>query len=297
MTVVVGFDGSDSGEDALRLGVLFSRAVRETPLVTTVYPGPNPIGMGRVDAEWVQAMREHAEETLGQARRLLEGQVDAEFRLVPSSSAAHGLDDLGEAQGARAIVVGSTRRGARRRVLAGSTAERLMHGAACAVAVAPRGLRERAWGAVRRIGVAYVDSREAREALRIAADLAERIDGDLTLFSVAAAEQEFSPVVGRDTERAVAESARAAVQEALEAALEGLPDGLGATGEVLEGDVVGELAALDERDVDLLVCGSRGYGPARRVLLGGVSTALVRRAAAPVMVVPRSAAADGEARG
>ncbi len=66
---------------------------------------------------------------------------------------------------------------------------------------------------------------------------------------------------------------------------------------MLEGDVVGELAALDERDVDLLVCGSRGYGPARRVLLGGVSTALVRRAAAPVMVVPRSAAADGEARG
>ena len=31
-------------------------------------------------------------------------------------------------------------------------------------------------------------------------------------------------------------------------------------------------------DVDVLFCGSRGYGPARRVLLGGVSTRLVRGA-------------------
>ena len=40
-------------------------------------------------------------------------------------------------------------------------------------------------------------------------------------------------------------------------------------------------------DVDVLVCGSRGYGPVRRVLLGGVAARLIRRAAAPVVVVPR----------
>ncbi len=58
---------------------------------------------------------------------------------------------------------------------------------------------------------------------------------------------------------------------------------------LLSGDVVDALAALDDRDLDLLVCGSRGYGPLRRVLLGGASSKLVRRAATPVMVVPRSA--------
>ncbi len=289
MTVVVGFDGSDSGEDALRLAVLVSRALQDKPLVATVHPGPNPIGLGRVDAEWVAALREHAEETLAQARRLLEGQLEADFRLVPSSSAAHGLADLSAAEDARAVVVGSTRRGARRRVRAGSTAERLMHGAACPVAVAPRGFRERAWGGLRRIGVAYLDSDEAREALRVAAELAGRVGGELRLFTVATAEQEFSPVGGRDAERAVAESARAEARAALDAALAALPGDVPAEGEVLEGDVVGELAALDERDVDLLVCGSRAYGPARRVLLGGVSAALVRQAAAPVVVVPRSA--------
>ena len=54
--------------------------------------------------------------------------------------------------------------------------------------------------------------------------------------------------------------------------------------ELLEGDVVDELAALDEHEVDLLVCGSRGYGPVRRVLLGGVLRRLIRRAACPVVV-------------
>ena len=50
--------------------------------------------------------------------------------------------------------------------------------------------------------------------------------------------------------------------------------------------MVDTLADLD--DVDVLFCGSRRYGPARRVLLGGVSTRLVRGARRPVVVVPRS---------
>jgi hypothetical protein len=56
----------------------------------------------------------------------------------------------------------------------------------------------------------------------------------------------------------------------------------------------GRLAALGPDDVDLLVCGSRGYGPARRVLLGGVSSRLIRRARLPVAVVPRATTAYAE---
>jgi nucleotide-binding universal stress UspA family protein len=48
-------------------------------------------------------------------------------------------------------------------------------------------------------------------------------------------------------------------------------------------EVLGGLA--DE--VDVLVCGSRGYGPVRRVLLGGVAARLIGRAGMPVTVVPR----------
>ena len=46
------------------------------------------------------------------------------------------------------------------------------------------------------------------------------------------------------------------------------------------GDVVDELSMLGERGADLLVSGSRRYGPVRRVLLGSVSSALVPRGGA-----------------
>ena len=64
-----------------------------------------------------------------------------------SGSAAHGLDDVAEAEKASMIVVGSERHGARRRISPGSTGERLLHGAICPVAIAPRGFRDRGWDA------------------------------------------------------------------------------------------------------------------------------------------------------
>jgi Universal stress protein family len=36
-----------------------------------------------------------------------------------------------------------------------------------------------------------------------------------------------------------------------------------------------------------MIMGSRGYGPLRAALLGGVSHALVRKAACPVIILPR----------
>ena len=54
-----------------------------------------------------------------------------------------------------------------------------------------------------------------------------------------------------------------------------------------------ELIALSG-EVDLLVIGSRRWGPAVRVLLGSAGEALMHNAACSVMVVPRSAASvDG----
>jgi nucleotide-binding universal stress UspA family protein len=55
-----------------------------------------------------------------------------------------------------------------------------------------------------------------------------------------------------------------------------------------EGDPARELVEAS-RQADLLVAGSRGYGPVRRLLLGSVSTLLVRQADCPLLVLPRSA--------
>jgi nucleotide-binding universal stress UspA family protein len=55
---------------------------------------------------------------------------------------------------------------------------------------------------------------------------------------------------------------------------------------VVDGDPADVLADLS-RELGLLVMGSRGYGPLRRVFLGSVSDALLECAACPVMIVPR----------
>ncbi|MGZ5314181.1 MAG: universal stress protein, partial [Solirubrobacterales bacterium] len=55
-------------------------------------------------------------------------------------------------------------------------------------------------------------------------------------------------------------------------------------------------ATLSEQgaELDLIVIGSRGYGPVRAALLGAVSAQLVRTAPCPVLVTPRaSGGADG----
>jgi len=285
--VVIGFDGTESGEDALALGTLVSRGVGVPAIVTVVYPGPAPISSGRVDAEWVADRRRAAELIVDQARALVGAGTQLEFRLTASSSGAHGLHDVAEEVGASVIVVGSKGKSADPRLFAGSTAERLFSGARCPVGIAPHGLR-RSDRVLRRIGVAYIDTPDAETALDVAARFAARAKASLRLYIVVAEEAEVMPLfIGHDAERTFHETAREEFQDALERAIAGLPADVQATGEVLTGDVVKVLGELDENEVDVLFCGSRRYGPLRRVLLGGVSSRLVRRARSPLIVVPR----------
>ena len=53
-----------------------------------------------------------------------------------------------------------------------------------------------------------------------------------------------------------------------------------------------EQLADASRQLDLLVVGSRRYGPLRRVLLGSVSSALIERVHCPMLIVPRGVHAD-----
>src|SRR5215218_2316022 len=68
---------------------------------------------------------------------------------------AHALQTLAEQEDADIIVVGSSHTGRLGRVLPGSTAERLLHGAPCPVAVVPLGYRTRAARSRPVVGCAY----------------------------------------------------------------------------------------------------------------------------------------------
>jgi nucleotide-binding universal stress UspA family protein len=287
--IVIGFDGSDSGEDALALGLLLARATRAVPVVTVVHPQEYPIGVGRVDAEWVAFMHQRAEELLGRARRLLGEDAGAEYREVAAPSESRGLHDLAEQEQAEIVVVGSSHRGPLGRTYPGSTGDRLLQGSACPVAVAPRGLRERPPAGLGTVAVAFLDTPEAHRALDAAVELAERAGARLRVVSVMPPPAEVVlPVIGRDAEAAFVAKTRDLYRRALDEAVARVGGRVEVVADLLEGGVVDTLATIDRRDADLLVCGSRAYGPLRRVLLGGVSARLLRRAALPLLVVPRT---------
>jgi nucleotide-binding universal stress UspA family protein len=279
--IVVGVDGTGSGQDAVALAVRLAQATGDPLLVACVYPEGR---RSQLDAD---AVRGPAAKALEAAWALAE-EAAAEYRTVPSGSPARGLAELAEEEDAALLVVGSHRSGAFGRVASGGTAERLLHGSGCPVAVAPRGYRRRVTDKLRRLGVAFADTPDGHEAVRYAADLAARSGLPLTLFSVVAVHANwFVPEAVRPEEETVPVEVRQDYQEALDRALTGLPDGVQATAELRYGEVVDELSMVGERGADLLVCGSRGYGPVRRVLLGTVSAALVRQASVPLLVVPR----------
>ncbi|HEU4425618.1 MAG TPA: universal stress protein [Pilimelia sp.] len=290
--VVVGFNGSPSGDDALTLGQICSRVLGVPLVAAVVHPSPAVISPARVDAEGVADRRRAAEETLDRARERLASMpgpgADAEFRIAASSSAAHGLHDIAEEVGASLLVVGSRSGGPAERLFAGSTAERLLSGSSSPVAVAPAGLHERPPTELGRIGVAYIDTPEARAALALAVQLAHRVSAELRLYTIVAEEADMLPLgIFRDAERVFVAGAREEYRKALEAAIAELPDGVRATGHIVTGEVVESLSERVAEEVDVLFCGSRGYGPVRRVFLGGVSSRLIRRARCPVVVVPR----------
>jgi nucleotide-binding universal stress UspA family protein len=76
--------------------------------------------------------------------------------------------------------------------------------------------------------------------------------------------------------------------EGLAQAMSALDADVNATGPLLDGDARALLAG-ESGGLDLLVVDSRGYGPLRAVLLGSVSSALVRSAQSRLVVVPRGA--------
>ncbi|MEV7626381.1 universal stress protein [Actinoplanes sp. NPDC089786] len=284
--VVTGVDGQACGTDALFLGRWLADSLGVPLVVAVVHAAPSALGSGRVDAEWVADRHRAAEAVLDGARAALaDVPGEVEYRSVASSSAAHGLHDLAEEVRASVITVGSSSTGPKNRLLAGSTAERLLAGSQWPIAVAPQEMGA-APGAHGRVGVAYVDTPDGRAALAEGAEIARRTGTTLRLYTVVADTDGTLPfLVGADAEHAFLETARETYEESLRRAAATV-SGVEVDWKLLTGHVVEALTELDE--VDVLCCGSRGYGPARRVLLGGVSTKLVRGARSPLVVVPRS---------
>jgi nucleotide-binding universal stress UspA family protein len=275
--LLVGFDGSDGGRDALELARTIGVPTRASALVVAVIPyTPLPTAYTELDSEGMA----ETEPVLNEARERL-AELEVEGRGFGGGSPAGVMTELAEAEQIDMVVVGSPHRGVLGRALIGSVAENLLHGAPCAVVVAPRGYADERHAPMRQIAVAYDGTPEAKAALRRAEEIAALTDATIQIFTVVAPPMPmpggvgYTPMNPPDPDRILTE------------AINSVDGGLAARGRRLDGSPAVTLAKACEDDVDLLVAGSRAYGPVMRVLLGSVSTQLVRMAPCPVLVVPR----------
>lgn len=267
--IIVGWNGSDRSRDALRFASVLADAAGAR--LAVVHAGP----------------REAAARLLAEAEAALPYGRRADLRCVTGVAPVQALHELAEAESADLIVLGATTRRTLGRHSVGGAAERLLHAAPCAVAVAPAGFADELEPRLRVVGVAYDGSRESVEALAVAEELALNARASLRLIGVV--ERRVAPVVGMAEMYAQADSPgdlRDAIRSELEGAAGALPEELRAQVVVAEGDPATQL--IDEAEtLSLLVMGSRGYGPIRRGLLGSVSAPVLRTAPCPVLVVPR----------
>ncbi len=276
--VIVGVDGRPNGRDAIALATRLLADDGKLTLANVHGGALNPVHAstpGRLAEE-----QERSHELLERERA--EADVQAELTSYVASSPGHGLHELAEQERADLLVVGSCGRGPAGRVLLGDDTRASLNGAPCAVAIATRGYGDHPLP-IATIGVGYNGSPESDAALTAARELASRRHAAVRALEVVSIPNYAftgfgAPALGEGIEQLLNEA-----NERMKA-LEGV-DGRAVYG------LAGEELAAFGGEVQLLVVGSRGYGPMKRLIVGSTSDYLERHARCSLLVLPR--AADG----
>jgi nucleotide-binding universal stress UspA family protein len=275
--VLVGVDGRPNGRDAIALASRLTDPAGNLSLAhvhVDVLSPSHAITPGLLVDE-----RERSHKLLEDERAA--AGVKADLISIVAPNPGRGLHEQAEKQDADLIVVGSCGRGAFGRAMLGDDTRAALNGAPCAVAVASRGYAE-APRPLANVGVAYNDSPESKAALTLAQQLAAPTNAIVHALEVVSIPTYayagiIPPVIG--------ESIEMMIQEA-NGRMKELPD---VEGHAVYGLAGEELAAFGDQ-VDILVVGSRGYGPVKRLVLGSTSDFLQRHARCSLLVLPRAAA-------
>ncbi|HTP21824.1 MAG TPA: universal stress protein [Solirubrobacteraceae bacterium] len=277
--VVVGIDDDDGGRDAIALAKMLAAGGGQLTLVQ-VYQGDSAVSR-RTNPNYEEWQHDRIRELL--EKRRAETGVEAELRWYGSPAVGRGLHELAELNAADLLVIGSSRRGLLGRVLIGDDTRAALNGAPCAVAIAPAGY-SRQPTVMREVGVGYDGSPESNRALELARVIAAEHHTKLSAFQ--AISTSASLYLGHLDTAAPVELA--AVHRDVDEARERIAALGGVEPHAAYGDPVEELT-LYSASLDLLVVGSRGYGPLGRLVYGGVAQRLARTARCPLLVLTRSA--------
>lgn len=282
--IAVGINGLPEGEDALALGAALAAATEAELMLVAVHPQPLvvlPSGM-----DW-SSLRQAARATLQDAR----DRAAPRARMVVESdvSVPRALQRVVRRDHRDLLVVGSSRHAPKGVVGISKRVRQLLGHFDCALAVAPRGLHLTGEPMLARIGVGYDATPEAQAALVLGASIASSAGARLHVQGVI--DDRPPPIGWSSVSRAVGEywtemvePMTAALRQDAEAAVEAT--GVAGEIEMQRGRPADRLLELSEQ-LDLLLLGSRRWGPLTRLLLGSTGEALMHGAACPLVVVPR----------
>jgi nucleotide-binding universal stress UspA family protein len=280
-TIVVGVDDSPRSEDAVALAGDLARAAGAEIVAVCAFPFDDR-EVEHFNLTMRTPMRVVAEAILERLTEPLNDVPHVRPIAVADPCPARALLSVADAADAALIVVGSSHAGHYGRLHPGSSAWRLLQGAPCPVALAPQGHRLRPHLRSGRTVAAFDGSPGSHAALETAVLIAHATGTSLRVIRVFARHWPApAPPYPAGFSRITTDAERAA-REQLARAVEEHP---GAEAAFLIGDPARELARESEMS-DLMVVGSRGYGPAPAVLLGDVSGELMHTAVCPVVIVP-----------
>ncbi len=273
--VLVGVNGEDGGQDAIALArtlvadggeLTFGYVFHAQPHGPRGWPDPS-----------TSDERGHAAEMLERTR--LQTGVEASLRWHGASSVGRGLHEMAEAIEADLLVVGSTRRSLYGRARLTDDTRAALNGAPCAIAVAPAAYGTQPAPLMREIGVGYDGSPESERALDVARALAAEKGSRVSAFEAVS--------IPADLHSAVRMHARS-LGEIVRQARERIATMGDVEAHAAYGDPVEELT-LYSASLDLLVIGSRGYGPLGRLIYGSTAQHLAGTARCPLLVLTRGA--------
>lgn len=292
--LVTGVDGQASGRDALALASMLGRPAQAHIVAVGVYPDPLmpfPIVLSR---------HATAHEDCERQLRADRDQIAPEARIhaIPGVSPARALRHAAARERADLLVVGSAAGTATAQVQAGRHGRQLLHDSPCAVAIAPAGFATQP-REIHRIAVGFDGSPESGDALDLGRTLANATGAGLHVLTAVEA---ASPIAGAQFDAmavppadwdAVVEVRRRRAHDLLNAAVS--PPGDIQT-EVVDDDP-GPALCDASRTSDLLIVGSRHWGPLARLVLGRTSEYVARHAHSPVLMVPRRATEPSDTDG
>jgi nucleotide-binding universal stress UspA family protein len=278
--VLIGIDGRQGGRDAVAL----ARELAGSDATFTLAHVCEPF-TGRGAGEILRIERAESQEMLEREREL--AGIDAHLVVRGPRPVGRGLHEIAEGERADLLVVGSTRHALLGRVLIGDDCRAALNGAPCALGVAPLGYAL-APHSLRRLGVGYDGSAESEAVLTAARKLATAHAGAIKPFWVVSLQ-----VVRED--KPIPADWPSAIDELVERHAESLAQVEGVEGIVTYGGPREELVQAG-KELDLLIVGSRGYGPVGRLFHGSVSRYLAGHATCPLLVLPRRATAAENAQ-